>query len=624
MVKKLLVALFVLQGMALQSQEVLLPLQTGPRSVSPHKGSSLPLTLPFFDDFSSVTGTPSQDRWMTEGGASVATGAGLLPPTVGVATLDAIGADGRLYVDASVGRFAGDTLCSRSIDLSGLTEADSVVLSFYYLPGGGKGDLWCRTGDAPEMWDSLMLDFYRSSDSTWLTMWAHRGVDVDSLIAETGREWQYVSLTLKGTDFFNANFAFRFRNYASLTSTTKPGLAGNCDYWHLDYIFLDRNRTASSIPEFRDVAFVNPAPSMLTIYQAMPARQYRQSDMVDNLSMVITNLYSSELATQYKYAILDDNGDTLYQYDGGYENAPPYLPDGSYQESPAHASPAVAYVFPEGELEGVYTVVHTVREGVGGDDYTNNDTVRFRQVFGNYYAYDDGTAENGYGLTSTASHVYLAYRFDLNTEDTLTALDIYFNRTYEGENEAVPFNITVWSNDDGQPGQVIYRDHTSRRPAFAGLDTYCRFQLEEPVLVNGSVFVGFDQGNNNFINIGFDRNNNVSDRIYYMTSTSWQQSILCGALMMRPCFGIAATVGIEGRIVDGGEWMIYPNPADERIWVRGMDEEGTVTLYDMMGRRVASGKGDQLSVKMLPNGVYMVRCADSQGTVIIKKIIIKH
>jgi len=136
--------------------------------------------------------------------------------------------------------------------------------------------------------------------------------------------------------------------------------------------------------------------------------------------------------------------------------------------------------------------------------------------------------------------------------------------------------------------------------------------------------VGFDQGNNNFINIGFDRNNNVSDRIYYMTSTSWQQSILCGALMMRPCFGIAATVGIEGRIVNGGEWVIYPNPADERIWVRGMDEEGTMTLYDMMGRRVASGKGDQLSVKMLPNGVYMVRCADSQGTVIIKKIIIKH
>ena len=208
MVKKLLVALFVLQGMALQSQEVLLPLQTGPRSVSPRKGSSFPLTLPFFDDFSSVTGTPSQDRWMTEGGASVATGAGLLPPTVGVATLDAIGADGRLYADASVGRFAGDTLCSRSIDLSGLTEADSVVLSFYYLPGGGKGDLWCRTGDAPEMWDSLMLDFYRSSDSTWLTMWAHRGVDVDSLIAETGREWQYVALTLKGTDFFNADFAF--------------------------------------------------------------------------------------------------------------------------------------------------------------------------------------------------------------------------------------------------------------------------------------------------------------------------------------------------------------------------------------------------------------------------------
>ena len=40
-----------------------------------------------------------------------------------------------------------------------------------------------------------------------------------------------------------------------------------------------------------------------------------------------------------------------------------------------------------------------------------------------------------------------------------------------------------------------------------------------PVVVSDSVFVGFEQANNYFINLGFDRNNNASDRIYYLTGT---------------------------------------------------------------------------------------------------------
>lgn len=625
MVKRLLLALFLLHGMILQAQEVLLPLQTGPVSAATaFKNASHPLELPFFDDFSTVMTTPSQERWQEAGGASVGRGAGLLPPTVGVATLDAIGADGKLYDGVASGRFPADTLCSQVIDLGGLTPNDSVVLSFYYLPGGGKGDLWRRIGDAPEMEDSLMLDFFRKADSTWVTVWARGGVDVDSLVARTGREWQYVTITLADTAFFNDSFAFRFRNYASLITTTKPGLAGNCDYWHVDYIFLDRNRTASGTPVFRDVAFVNPAPSMLALYQAMPSRQYRQSDMADTLAITITNLYGSPLATQYKYAILDSLGDTLYQYDGGYENAPAYLPDGRYQESQPHAAPAVGYMFPESDRAAVYTVVHTVREGVGGDDYQCNDTVRFQQVFGDYFAYDDGTAENGYGLTSTASHVYLAYRFDINTEDTLTALDLYFNRTLDGENEAVPFNITVWSNDNGRPGQVLYRDAMSRHPLFAGIDTYSRYMLEHEVVVSGSVFVGFEQGNNYFINLGFDRNHDVSGRIFYLTGTDWQQSILSGALMMRPCFGAAAVVGIQTSRMESVEWSIFPNPADEWVKVDGFPESGTVTLYDMTGRQVATTRGNQLSVSGLANGVYMVRCMEPQGMVSVKKLIIKH
>lgn len=608
----------------LQAQEVLLPLQSGPRAPQARKAAGDTLRLPFFDDFASAATFPSSSLWQGHGGATVGNGAGLLPPTVGVATLDAVGADGRLYDGATAGVFAADTLCSLPIALDSLAPADSVVLSFYYLPGGGKGDLWLRIGDAPEAVDSLILEFYRAQDSAWVAVWSRGGTEVDSLLAQTGREWQYVAVAIADSAFFNNEFAFRFRNLCSVAVTSKPGLAGNCDYWHLDYVTVDKGRGTTGAPTFRDVAFVATAPSMLAHYQAMPARQYRQSEMAANMSMTITNLYSSALATQYQYAVVDAQGDTLYRYDGGFENAPAFLPDGSYQEAAMHAAPTVGYIFPEGGQRSEYEVVHTVREGVGGDGHGDNDTVRFRQVFADYYAYDDGTSENGYGLTSTASRVYLAYRFDLNETDTLTAVDLYFNRALDGGNEDVPFYITVWSCQDGKPGNVLYRDQRVRKPAFDGLDSYQRYVLESGVVVNDSVFVGFEQGNNYFINIGFDRNCDASERICYLTGTEWQQSILRGALMMRPCFGTAATVGIGERRAESVEWSLYPNPAKDYVWIGGMPEGGVVEIYDAMGRRCAVVHGQGFPTLDLADGVYMLRCLTKDGLTGTKKLIIKH
>ena len=101
MVKKLFVALLMLQGLTLQAQEVLLPLQAGPEDCRPAvKGATQPLALPFFDDFAAPVAFPSQERWLTGGGATLTPGAGLLPPTVGVATLDAIDARGLNPPDA--------------------------------------------------------------------------------------------------------------------------------------------------------------------------------------------------------------------------------------------------------------------------------------------------------------------------------------------------------------------------------------------------------------------------------------------------------------------------------------------------------------------------------------------
>lgn len=342
MVRSFFLTLCLLLPLTLRSQEVLLPLQT--REVPPRaKSGSAAVSLPFFDDFAGQGLSPL--LWQ-QGAVAVDAGHGLQPPTVGVATLDAIDAAGNLYQQAVASLFPADTLCSRPIRLDSLSAADSVVLSFYYLPGGGQGNLWERVGDCPDVTDSLFLDFYRAADSTWQTVWCRNGVTVDSLVAATGRDWQYVEVAVADSLFFDSLFCFRFRNYCSLPTTAKPGLAGNCDYWHLDYVYLDRGRDSMPQPVFRDVAFVAGAPSMLGVYRAMPARQYRAADMADTLRMVITNLYDSPLATQYTYTVVDGRGDTLHAYDGGYENAPAFLPEAVYQNAGTHAAPPVGFAFP--------------------------------------------------------------------------------------------------------------------------------------------------------------------------------------------------------------------------------------------------------------------------------------
>lgn len=607
---------------ALAGQEVLLPLQSGPVQPARKTGPAA-VSLPFFDDFAKGGGAMDAALW-APCGATAGNGDRLLPPTIGVATLDAIDATGNLHALANTSLFPADTLTSAPIRLDGRRAADSLVLSFYYLPGGGEGNLWERTGEVPDPQDSLMLEFYRPQDSTWVAVWSTGGVSVDTLVARTGHRWQYVAVTIDNAAYMDSAFRFRFRNYCSLEPTTKPGISGNCDMWHLDYIYLDYGRTLRGEPEFRDVAFVAPAGSLLRHYRAMPARQYRPGEMAAALRMTIGNLYSSPLATHYGYAVVDEQGDTLYRYDGGYENAPPFLPAETYQSEAGHATPALGYAFPAMREATTYTIVHTVREGNASDVRPQNDTVRYRQVFADHYAYDDGTAENGYGLTSTASRIYLAYRFDLNEEDTLTAVDLHFNRTYRGENEQVPFRLAVWQAEGGRPGALLYRDSERRYPDTEGLDRYHRYVLEEPLVVNDSIFVGFEQENNYFINLGFDRSLNTADRIWYLTGTEWQQSILSGSLMLRPGFGTRAAVGVDDVVVNSHR--VYPNPTAGRLHIDGLQPGALIELYDVQGRRCSSLIGQStLDLRTLPDGLYLLRIVpQGGGEASLHKIIIRH
>lgn len=606
----LLLAFVLLLSVGASAQEVLLPVRHG-AGQGPCKADTGALLLPFFDDFASPAASAPQ--WDSRG-VFFNDAYAPWPPTVGMATLDAFDADGALYPTAVGQLFFGDTLCSPPLRLDSVFEPfprplaldDSLYLSFFYLPGGGSGNMWERIGDCPGQEDSLLLEFYDPSSGSWTLVWGRGGESVDSLMAHTGTDWQYVAIPIDDPRYLSPAFRFRFRNYCSLDEAPKPGILSNSDQWNLDYILLDKGRTADGRAS-RDVAFVHPAPSPLKEFYAMPARQYTPSDMADSLPLVITNLYSEELATHYTYAILDDGGSELYSYDGGYENAPVFWPARQYQSARAHVSPPVGYALPATGEAASYTIVHTIREGVSGDLHLDNDTLRFALSLTDFYAYDDGTPENGYGLTSTAARVRLAVRFPLHVEDTLTAVDLYFNRTFDDENASSRFRLTLWDDGGGHPGNIIYQDADLRRPSFQGLNRYVRYPLEQPVVVSGTLYVGLEQTTRDYLNLGFDRNRDASSRTFYLTGTEWQTSILRGALMLRPCFGQSALVSIAP--VDtpprGRAWV-----QDGRICISNPDRL-PVAVYDALGRPLDPNA-------QLPCGLIIVKIGPQPFKLIIR------
>ena len=146
--------------------------------------------------------------------------------------------------------------------------------------------------------------------------------------------------------------------------------------------------------------------------------------------------------------------------------------------------------------------------------------------------------------------------------------------------------------------------------------------LESPIVVNGDIFVGFEQTNNYYINLGFDRSYNTADRIYYLTSTDWQQSILSGSLMMRPCFGVAATVGVAEVESEKLKLEIFPNPTNNYVTIGGLPEGSFIELYDASGRLVHTDYNFHFSIINYPNGLYLLRAIAPDGTSHTEKILI--
>jgi hypothetical protein len=606
----------------LHGQEVLTGLYTNAalkntaKTLKTNKSSDT-LRLPFVDDFSSVDIYPNDTLWADKY-TFINSSYPYTPPTVGVATFDALNDTGALYTEASAYGFTADSLTSNPIRLDAYNTSgtwtplqikDSVYFSFYYQPQGN--------GNAPEEEDSLVLEFYAPIDSAWYHVWSSEGSTLNQFHTKYNVWFKQVMIPITDSaTYFHKGFRFRFYNYASLANNSMPSWAGNVDQWNIDYVYLEKDRSmADSL--FFDIAFIESAPSMLKNYYAMPWSQYKvdsTAEMKDTLNMIIANLENDLVNSSYIYTITE-TGNTWNTFcSAGSFNIQPL----SIQNY--HTTPAVCFYFPPNNNDSAeFIVTHICDGAINGDVRKQNDTVIFDQKFYNYYAYDDGTPEAGYGLTP--ANAMLAYQFTLNHPDTLRAINMFFNQTLNDANQQL-FYLTVWDSDAGHPNNAIYHKPDYKPQFTDSLNKYYSYPIDDTTLVlSGTFYVGWEQTTDDNLNLGFDKNTDVHDKIFYNTGSGWSNTIFQGALMIRPVLGskIPDYASISEINSAENKLIVYPNPThNDEINIqlpdilKGETSACVVNVWDMFGRLVcALPYNEQLQIPDVSAGIYILGVTSS-------------
>jgi hypothetical protein len=621
-------------AISLSAQEQMLPLQTNPalkyaRQNPPMLKSSSALQLPFFDDFSYYSVYPDSSKWVDRF-TFVNNTFGPLPPTWGMVTLDAIDDTGAVYTWATPTPFQADYLTSQPLRLdsvlSGIPQAldqsDSVYFSFYYQPQG--------YGNYPNPYDSLILEFYAPDSNEWYEVWGSAGLSYSDFFDQYHRSFRQVILPVTDSKYFADGFQFRFRNYASIANSNLPSWQSNMDMWNLDYVYLNYNRNKYDTA-YADVAMVTSTPSLLKNYTAMPARQYTAGELKDTLKNVITNLNNTANSISYRYTIDELGGGFTHTYLGGDYNILPYNTNG-YHNWSFHTSPAVDFALPAMSSDSVvFEVTHQLGINGWADAHNSNDTLRFLQKFYNYYAYDDGSAEAGYGLAGTGSR--LAYQFTLNTPDTLGAIQMFFNQTYTTP-AARYFYLMVWQSLE--PEVVLYKSKRVRPYPGDSLNQYHTYFISDSIIkLSGTFYIGWQQVTEEVLNVGYDINNNASSKVKFNAMGTWENTVYQGAPMIRPVMGTAG----QNKKHDG-LWFsndlvinIFPNPSNKgKIYIslpgkyQNMDPENTMTveIFNYMGRKVKEVPySNEINVEDLSQGYYLLRLNSySSSESVVKSFLI--
>lgn len=474
--------------------------------------------------------------------------------------------------------------------------------------------------------DSVMKD-----EIKWESVWNAPGMPLTDFVNTYGSYFRQVLIPVIDQKYFTDAFHFRFFNYGSVANDIIPSKKSNVDQWNLDFIYLNINRTYFDTT-YRMLSFSERAPSFLKRYESMPYRQYR-GDPVNATSpefkIYLTNLDKIEHNTKYRYTVKQTNGNFSFGYDGGSCNLPPIYTFG-FQNcatncGAAHACPPVNSVFALdfGRDSTSFRITHYLSDSSGSNILV--DSIRYTQGFYNYFAYDDGTPELGYGLEPAGG--LLAYQFRMSVPDTLKGVQIYFNRTLNDANNKF-FDIVVWKDNNGKPGEEVYRKKRQRPVWSDQIYGFHLYELDEQLFLNGTFYVGLMQEETGSMNIGYDVSRNSQQYTFFNVDGIWRNSQFEGSLMVRPVVGSYYFIGMtENESIIENPFTVSPNPAKNTIRIHC--KEGGVRIlegfiYDISGRETARlmlKTNEDNHIPQLNKGLYILRLTDNNNHYSCKLII---
>jgi hypothetical protein len=600
----------------------------------------------FFDQFSGDNYYPDSNLWM-DFYVYLNDRMAYKPVSLGTATFDGLDAYGNPYnpdfdpnnsKDTKEG-YKADQLTSVPIDLSGAQWADSIYLSFFYQAGA--------FGEMPDHVDSFKVFFKpvrylvgnQWDSSAWVQIWSTGGggnpfrnfkqilLPVPPYIIDTTAILDTVAY------FYHKAFQFRFVSYGNLS--------GNMDHWHLDYVYFAKNR--SRMDSFAEDFSVIASPlSLIETYRSMPwshLKKAKNKFRTKNEISIRNNWHSDGL--------FDNIGHTIKELISGTTFVSNYNADATNVFKGRDTSRTV--FFDTLQINNMINVLNqdtviletSLFGSFGSDIRPENDTARSYQVFNNYYAYDDGSPEGGYGFDNIEGTIRVAYEFKtpliIDKNDSLRGLAIFFNRSMVNVG-GYPFNILIWPGSKKEEPIVIETRVPDIEDSIYNDFVYYRF--DEAIRVQGTFYVGWEQFMSFNINIGADMHyyelngndypGDVNPYLSYYRQNIWYPSTIRAALMIRPYVTSDTNLFVDTKkIVQRAkpDFCIYPNPARDILNINGIAKEGMrMQIYDLSAKIMIDAElmpGTQsLDISFLNSGYYIVRITDtSSGKTDYRKLI---
>ena len=468
--------------------------------------------------------------------------------------------------------------------------------------------------------------FTTVADTTWYHIWSVSGERLDAFMAENDDQlFKQVMIPIRDAKYFKDNFYFRFYNYASIVNNSLPANRSNEDNWNIDFVYLNYNRSVNDT-YYPMVTFSGQKPSFFNRYQSIPYRQYRNnpnSSMRESLSIDIANLDAVDHDINYYYKVDQIGGNQHYMRVLDPVTIRPYDEFG-YLECPEYGeSPACPYV---GELFAMdmwidsasFQISHYLYDSTANPPLA--DSRQYRVALYNYYAYDDGTPELGYGVSNAGG--MFAVRFDISDYDTIQGVQMLFNHTLKDANDKY-FDILVCKDENGKPGDTLYTMKNQRPQWQEQQYKFTYYKFDRVVTTANSFYIGIQQSSNSLINIGLDASIDNQQYNFVNTNGSWQPSNMHGSLMIRPVVGASYYIGLDEQESDAS-LHLYPNPASDMLHLEGDFEGSQVSLYDLTGRKVYQSEYQtEIPVDQLNDGMYFLNITTREGQVINQKFIIR-